>query len=310
MVKQYKRGQQFQSRSLPKTEGELQLEQTEGVQLREWYTRAGQIYAQSWQMAQSEDVQKVVIKAVGMGDYSGRFACYSQPFLDAGYAVVSYDHPGHGRSDGTHGLIMSFDDLIETLHAVVLDVQLAFPNASLYLMGASMGGLIVPVYTVRHPEVKVNAISLICPLIKVHGESDPSFILKQVAKVIKRIAPSMPIAESVEENVHTDPAVSGNFVQDPGTYSGDVRVATGLSLMDGMAEVQKCAPQMSVPMFIAHGLNDKVTDANASQDFHGKCSSLPAEKKKIVLYENGNHALWIGPGDSCFHDALQWFNEH
>ncbi len=67
-----------------------------------------------------------VLLAHGWEFQSGRMAAFVQPLLSAGYRVVAFDFPAHGRSEGEYGTMVDFAEAIANaidafgnVHAVV-----------------------------------------------------------------------------------------------------------------------------------------------------------------------------------------------
>ncbi|MBE0696213.1 MAG: alpha/beta hydrolase, partial [Anaerolineaceae bacterium] len=62
-----------------------------------WQGQAGQkIYAQEWQP--DGKTRGAVSLVHGLGEHSGRYQHVAAHFTRAGYALVSCDLPGHGRT--------------------------------------------------------------------------------------------------------------------------------------------------------------------------------------------------------------------
>ena len=71
--------------------------------------------------------------------------------VQAGYAVCSYDHRGHGRSEGTRVYIDSWDQYREDLGSYLALVANQFAGLPRVLYGHSMGSLVVLDYVIERP---------------------------------------------------------------------------------------------------------------------------------------------------------------
>ncbi len=69
-----------------------------------------------WRWGEGNDEAPVVYLVHGWASRGARLAAFTKPLLDAGYAVVTYDAPGHGASD--RGM-SSMPEFARTLAAVV-----------------------------------------------------------------------------------------------------------------------------------------------------------------------------------------------
>ncbi|MFZ1438444.1 MAG: alpha/beta fold hydrolase, partial [Candidatus Microthrix subdominans] len=76
----------------------------------------------------------------GYGEHSGRYEHVAQRLCDAGFAVTSLDHRGHGRSTGVErGTVDNFDLLVDDLASVVTDLSSGTSDGvPLFVYGHSM----------------------------------------------------------------------------------------------------------------------------------------------------------------------------
>jgi len=83
----------------------------------------------------------VVVLVHGLGEHADRYDPVARRLNGLGFAVVGYDHRGHGRSPGPRGGMPAADSLCADLGRVVYAARDAFPGP-LVLLGHSLGGLI------------------------------------------------------------------------------------------------------------------------------------------------------------------------
>ena len=80
-------------------------------------------------------------------------------------------------------------------------------------------------------------------------------------------------------------------------YHGLLRISTGLSLLEGMVELQKRAEEIDIRMYrlvsalttairLIHGTSDRATSPHATLKLYER---LPNEDKEIELYEGYEH---------------------
>ena len=67
--------------------------------------------------AESEKARLVI--AHGLGEHSGRFGNVVNELLPKGISIFALDHRGHGQSGGKRGHILSFDEYLSDLNAMV-----------------------------------------------------------------------------------------------------------------------------------------------------------------------------------------------
>ena len=78
--------------------------------------------------------------------HSGEIAHVLPQFMSHGFAVVSYDIQGHGRSSGIHGLIPSFKQLDEDLQLVIDTIVTMEVSANVDGNGDNKGETAPPVF--------------------------------------------------------------------------------------------------------------------------------------------------------------------
>jgi alpha-beta hydrolase superfamily lysophospholipase len=83
----------------------------------------------------------VVVLVHGLGEHIDRYDHVAQRLNALGFAVVGYDHRGHGRSPGARGGMPCDDALCADLGRVLYAARQSFPGP-LVLLGHSLGGLI------------------------------------------------------------------------------------------------------------------------------------------------------------------------
>ncbi|CAG8798196.1 16860_t:CDS:2, partial [Dentiscutata erythropus] len=106
----------------------------------------------------------------------------------------------------------------------------------------------------------------------------------------------------------SDPMIEEDFMNDPMTYSGNLRCSTGLALQSNIEWLGAHLREIRKPFLVQHGLNDRVTDCKGSRDFYEQAST-PKNEKSILLYEGCEHIMLRDPvaGERVFKDCLDWF---
>ena len=83
----------------------------------------------------------VVVLVHGLGEHIDRYDHVARRLNGLGFAVVGYDHRGHGRSPGPRGGMPADESLCADLGRVLYAARDSFPGP-LVLLGHSLGGLI------------------------------------------------------------------------------------------------------------------------------------------------------------------------
>lgn len=85
----------------------------------------------------------VVLVTHGYAEHCGRYREVAHVIVEAGWAALTYDLRGHGKSPGTRGYIDRFETYLEDLRAAHAAARALVPAAApTVLLGHSMGSLI------------------------------------------------------------------------------------------------------------------------------------------------------------------------
>ena len=221
-----------------------------------------EIYGQYWQSTESE---KAVIALVhGFGEHSGRYDHVAAAFTGSGYSVIAFDHRGHGKSGGQRGHTPAYECLMQDIDVFLDKARDIFPDTNIILYGHSMGGNIVINYLIRRKPELTGAIAT-GPLFRT-TDPPPAF---QVAlgKVMNKIWGAFPDRAKLDASfISRDKEVVDRYVNDPMVHNR-ISARMGLSLISSGEFAIEHASEVTVPLYILHGEEDKLTDCAASREF-------------------------------------------
>jgi alpha-beta hydrolase superfamily lysophospholipase len=181
----------------------------------------------------------------------------AEALVARGYAVLSYDLRGHGKSEGARGYVSTFDVYLQDLARVISFAEECLPGSGpAFLYGHSMGGLVV----LRHVQVghaTAPGAILSAPWL---GTANPIPRWKLgLASVLRRIAPWLAVPTSLDAGELTsDPEMQRAYLAD--RLIGH-RISVGL--YDAVQEAQARAlahEPVSMPMLVLVPLADRITD--------------------------------------------------
>lgn len=96
-------------------------------------------------------IKAAILLLHGMQEHSGRYEYFANYVKAKGYAVLTYDHIGHGRTAKTKDQLGFFrrnqpgDRLVEEAECMASFLTQRFPDVPLVLMGHSMGSFVARV---------------------------------------------------------------------------------------------------------------------------------------------------------------------
>jgi alpha-beta hydrolase superfamily lysophospholipase len=117
---------------------------------------------------------------VGLYDKALRFG------LDQGFAVLTFDLPGHGLSTGAHASIDSFDQYADALKDVLTASEVLLPGPW-HCLAQSTGGATVLNYLWRHSSDRLERIALCAPLVLPFAWRINLFVYWLVRPWVKRV---------------------------------------------------------------------------------------------------------------------------
>ncbi|MGH7526924.1 MAG: alpha/beta fold hydrolase, partial [Gemmatimonadales bacterium] len=149
------------------------------------FTGAGglELFRQSWRP--DGPVRGVLVYLHGLGDHSGLYVSLADYFVPRGLAVHAPDLRGNGRSRGQRGYVAHWSEYREDLARLLDLVRGEEPGLPLFLLGNSLGGLIVLDYVLHHGE-GIRGVIAIAPPLGAVGVPAPLLLL---GRVLSRVWP-------------------------------------------------------------------------------------------------------------------------
>ena len=193
----------------------------------------------------------------GVHEHSGRYAYMASALMRRGIAVHAFDLRGHGHSDGPRGQVEGFDEYVDDLSTFFLQVRAAAGDLPVFLMGHSMGGLVVS-STVSHRGTDgLAGIVLSSPALAI---PDQPKVLTALAPVVARWLPNIPVTRLDLSRLSRDPTVARSYEEDPLTITQGVRARLGYAIIRAIDEARERPEAFDVPLYLFHGDADEVTD--------------------------------------------------
>lgn len=239
-----------------------------------------ELYYQCWRPEGTPLAVLVLIH--GFGEHSGRYMNVVNHLVPRGYAIWSFDHRGHGRSPGRRGFVRTWDEFREDIRLFLEMVRQQEGGLPVFLMGHSMGGLMVLEYALHHPEGLQGVIASGPALAQV-GVSP---VLLKIAQLMSRIWPSFTMDTGLDAtSISRDPAVVAAYQADPLVHS-KASARLGTEMARAMAWTHQNASRWRLPLLILHGGADRLVPPEGSRRFY---EAVPIADKEYREYEGGYH---------------------
>lgn len=246
----------------------------------------------------------VLLLSHGLGEHAGRYAPFAAILAARGITVAAPDHRGHGRSGGQRGHVGRFARFAEDFEAFR---AAATPPGDLpvFVLGHSLGGLIVIRWMQAHREAGVRGVILSAPLLGVALRA-PAWKLA-MSGALSRWLPRVPFTSGVDpEKLSSDAAYIRSYHDDPLVH-GRVTPRLYTELMAATeAAFAGCSALREPPILVLVPGDDQIVDAAAVTRF---AESLPGEvavrhypRMRHEVLNEADRALPIG-------DVLAWLEE-
>ncbi|MCS6819821.1 MAG: alpha/beta hydrolase [Chitinophagales bacterium] len=270
-----------------------------------WTHKGKKVYAQGWAPPQSKGVVCIVH---GFAEFSDRYEHVAR-FLGAhGYAVLTYDQLGHGKTEGRRGHVDAYDDLLDLVQHIVHEAQTRFPGIPVFLYGHSMGGNVVTNFLLRRQPQQVKAAVVTGPLFKLGFE--PPAIKVLLARLMVNIFPAYTEKSNLDaEAISRDKNEVRKYKEHPLTLNV-ITAGMFIGFYKAASYALAHANDLSVPMLIMHGTADRLTSCKGSEEFAAK------HKKGLVtlkLLEGFYHELHNEPEEDrqkVLNYIVNWLNQY
>jgi len=260
-------------------------------------------YFQGWEP--ETDPRGIVCLVHGLGEHTGRYAHVAAALNAAGYVLLGCDLRGHGKSGGPRGHTPSYETLLDDIGRLLDEAASRYPGLPRFLYGHSLGGNLVLYHVLRRQPALASAIAT-SPALRVATPTPAT--LAMAVRALNRIMPGLQMANRLELNaLARDPEVIRAYASDPLVHNRiSVRLAVSM-LEAGEWTLAHAAQFPPLPLLLMHGTADRITSAQATQEFasrvRGPCT--------LKLWEGFYHETHNEPEKAeVLAYMVNWLREH
>ncbi len=260
------------------------------------------LYAQYWRPA--GEMRGVVCLLHGLGEHSSRYTHVAVAFNQAGYAVMSYDQRGHGKTPGARGHVNSYDMLLDDAELLLKDAARRFPESPIFLYGHSLGGgLVLNLVLQRNPSI--TGVIATAPSLRLAFE--PPAVKVFLGRLMDKIKPDFTQASGLETAaLSRDPEIVRAYENDPLVHD-KVSARLFTSFFDAGLSALVHAAEFSCPLLLMHGADDRLTSVQASREF----AAAAGEQCTLKIWDGLYHEIHNEPEkDQVIAVMIDWLNQH
>lgn len=266
-----------------------------------------------------------VVVVHGLGEHSGRYRRLAGVLCSAGLAVRAGDLRGHGRSGGRRGHVSSFGELLGDVDRFLAGVDPepvppeptpsdpapgadagpgaggGDPGTPTFLMGHSLGGLVVLRHLQERADAPVAGGVCVAPFLRLAAPV-PGWKLR-LGELADRLAPVLTLDNGLDpDDLLRDPDEREAYRSDPRVHR---RISARLwGEMQREAEAaRRGLARLRRPLLVQLPGRDRVVDPGAAADL----ADAPNAEVEVVRYPEAFHDLYHDPAaGAAMDDAAGW----
>lgn len=244
----------------------------------------------------------VIVICHGVNSHGGQYIWPAEQFVKAGFAVYALDLRGRGRSEGERYYVETVDDYVADVAGVIKIAKQRDPGMPVFLLGHSAGGVTSAVYTLDNQK---ELAGFICESFAFQVPA-PNFVLAAI-KGLSHIAPRLPVLTLHNKDFTRDPKALAALENDP-LIAKEVQPAiTVAALVRADERLHDSFEQITIPVLIMHGTDDKATVCHGSEYFYEHAGS---KDKTLKLYKDHYHDLLADTGkEEVIADITEWIEK-
>jgi acylglycerol lipase len=249
----------------------------------------------------SDNPRALLIVIHGLGSHAGDFKNVGQYFAERGLAVFIPDMRGFGHYSGLKGHVMSFDEYIEDIENLIMQVKDRYLNRITFLLGSSLGGVNAIRYTVKYPR-DIDGLILQCPAVS--QTLGISVGKKVVGHLFSLLNVKRYFASGLKfDELTRSPSIAREHETDPLRFEM-VTPRFGIEGLRASDAAFKSAVNVRMPVLLQQAGADKAVDPEKSKEFFDNLSSAD---KTWKLYDGLFHELHVEPEkDLVLGDLAAW----
>jgi len=228
-----------------------------------WIAEDGlETYFQGWEP--EKPPQAVVCLVHGLGEHSGRYVHVADHLTAAGFAVLTMDLRGHGKSAGVRGQINSIDNFLDDIDHLLREAENRYAGEQRFLYGHSLGGFLVLLYTLKRQPVLAGVVSSSPGL---RSPLEKQTLKLTISRSLARLLPNLVIPSGLNAaDISRDPEVVRVYLNDPLVHDR-ASLAFVKALFDAIPWTFQHAPEFKPSLLLFHGTRDNITLPSGSQEF-------------------------------------------
>lgn len=224
-----------------------------------------------------------VVLMHGLGEHSGRYRHLAGFFNECGLSVRTYDHRGHGRSQGKRGDVINGDPMLQDAEIIIDDFSARYSEPP-FLFGHSMGGLFAARFALARLS-PLRGLILSSPALSLRL----SALQAKMLTVLHKLAPSLGVPNGLSPSfLSHDAKIVAAYKADPLVHR---RISARLlrSMLSSIDYCQSHASLLAIPTLMLVAGDDRLVDAEGSRQFFAQ---TPPGLAEMHIYDGMYHEIF------------------
>ena len=255
---------------------EFEMQSQDGLKLR----------GQGWEP--EAETRAVVCLVHGIGEHSERYHHVADAFTRAGFALITFDLRGHGRSEGRRGHSPNYAALMSDIAGLLNEAGTRYPDRPCFLYGHSLGGNLVMHYVLKKKPALAGVVAS-APLFRLAFK--PPAWKTAMLNAMYALHINMSMCRGMDVSaLSRDFHVVRLYQNDPLVHD---RITPSLAinmLREGEWNLQHAA-DFPLPILLMHGEADRITSVEASIEFAAQL----AHRCTLKIWDGCYHELHNEP---------------
>ena len=243
-----------------------------------------------------QSAERTLIITHGLAEHMGRYGHVAAALVDARWRVIGLELRGHGGSEGKRGHVDSWSQYVEDLQAAV-----DFADGPCWIMGHSMGGLVVLDMLCAGEQSAIKGAVLTNPLVGVLVEA-PAWKLA-LAGVLSVVLPRVSLDNELDPTlISRDEAVVKAYVADDKVFR-TITPRWYTQMRAAMERVNAGVARCKTPLLMVTSDQDKICSHQAARELMTRYGENGDEKRYEGLY----HEVLNEPEkEQVLEDIIAW----
>lgn len=258
------------------------------------------LLGQGWEP--DEGIKAAVCLIHGLGEHSGRYERMAVAFNSAGYALITFDLRGHGRSEGRRGHAPSYHALMNDIAGLLHEASARYPDIPRFLYGHSLGGNLTIHYVLRR-KVDIAGVVVTSPLLRLTKR--PPAWKTALLKILRAAHINISMSSGLEDAALTRDFHEVRLYQNDPLVHDRVTPRLAIDMLRNGEWNLKHAAEFPQPLLLMHGEADRITSVEATVEFAAHLN----RKCTLEIWDGFYHELHNEPEkEQVFAFVMSWMD--